>query len=437
MAQEKSVTSEGIPSSIDIGNVEAPTQDSLNSLDQALDAAGVFDQAFPPAGSDSSVSNEQSSDEPKEGSIDGADSAQEGNDQLPPDGAKQQDEQQPPVADPRSEVSAIDLDNIKAPDDVSPKNLVNFNKLREVAKHFKTEASRIPELEQQLAELQQKVHTAVAPDSILKELEEHRQFRKIFDTENDPEFKKQYDEKLKNLDEDVLSILTKNGLPQETAEKLRANGLDKIPADWWEKTVLPKLSFLDRERIQKRLGERADIADQKFKEIENFRSKRDEFYQQEQQKLVQAYEEEQTQINQHVDVLTKDVPWARYMDVPPNAKPEEIKQIEAHNAEVADLEARFTEALYPKTPSARAEVAAAAVASIKLSSAVNDLATRLRDSNSKAEKLQKELEAIRSAGRSPSARPAGKKSATEADGTNKLSDEDAIEQGLMAAESSL
>jgi hypothetical protein len=434
MAQEKSVTSEGIPSSIDIGNVEAPTQESLNSLDQALDAAGVFDQAFPPAGSDSSVSNDQPIGEEKPPTE--PDSSQEGNDQLPPDGSKEQE--QPKVdQELQPEVQSIDLDNIKAPDDVSPKNLVNFNKLREVAKHFKTEASRIPELEAQIMELHQKVQTTVVPDEIIKELEDHRQFRKIFDTENDPEFKKQYDEKLKSLDDDVLSILTKNGLPQETADKLRSSGLENIPADWWEKTVLPKLSFLDRERVQKRLGERADISDQKIKEIENFRSKRDEFYQQEQQKLVQAYEQEQTQINQHVDILTKDVPWARYMDIPPNAKPEEIKQIEAHNAEVADLEARFTEALYPKTPSSRAEVAAAAVASIKLSSAVNDLASRLRDSNSKAEKLQKELEAIRSAGRSPSARPSGKKSATEAGDNYKLSDEDAIEQGLMAAESSL
>jgi len=428
MSAEKPVTSEGVPQDLDLGHVEPPTQDNLNSLDEAMRAAGIFDpgEEMPETIPADSAIGEKPADEQSPAG-----------DEKPPDA---QSEEPQPLTEQKSPESAsdpdsIDLDAISAPTDISPRNLVNFDKLREVAKHFKSQAAQVPELTRQLEEMRQ--GQSQLPADIANELVELRTMRKIFDTENDPEFKKQFDERLKNLDDDVLSILRKNGLPEETEKNLRQLGLDKVSPKWWEDSVLNKLSFVDQERIRKRLAERADVSENRSRAIAEFQSNREAYVQQMQQQQHQQHEQAEQQIFQHVDLLTEKVPWARYQDIPPNARPEDVKKIEEHNKTVEELESRFREALYPQTPQSRAEVAAAAVASVKLAESVTDLSSRLQAANDRAEKAERALEAVKNAGKAPSARQGGRKPATEAPDPNKMSDEDAIEVGLMAAESAM
>jgi len=434
MSTEKSVTSEGVPPQLDLGNVDQPSETQVADLDAALDAAGLGDEiveptkivepAEPAEPAESATVEEPSEPEPESTPEAGGEEAK------PADKAVDE------AAKKAAELEALDLDKVKAPEDVSPRNLVNFNKLRDVAKHYKAQVqateTRLRELEAKAQELE--TRPAQPPAEIIKELAEHRQFRKLFDAENDPEFKRQFNEKLQALDTDVLSILRKNGLPEDAEKQLKALGIDKVSAGWWESEILPKLPFVDRERIQKRLAERADVLDQRSKELEKFSSQRDQWLEHEKSQVAERFQQEQTQIDQHLELLTQNVPWARYQEVPATASRDERAKIEAHNQSVADLEQNFRNFLFPKNPTERAEVAAAAVASTKLAGAVDDLASRLRESNSRAEKLEKELEAIRSAGRSPSARPANRRAASEAPDPSKLSDEEAIEAGLMAAE---
>jgi hypothetical protein len=428
MPAEKPVTSEGVPQDLDLGHVEPPTQDNINSLDDAMRAAGILDPGeempeTPAAPADEKPADEPPSEEPPEDS--------------PPTDEKPPEEKasEPSPEDVARELEQIDLDAIQPPADISPRNLVNFDKLRDVARHFKAQAAQVPELSRQLEEVRQT--QSQIPEEMLNELAELRTMRKIFDTENDPEFKKQFDERLQNLDEDVLAILRKNGLPEETEKNLRQLGLDKVSPKWWEDSVLDKLSFVDQERIRKRLAERADVSENRSRAIAEFQSNRESYIQQMQQQQQQQAEQAEQQIFEHVDFLTEKVPWARYQEVPPNAKPEDIKKIEQHNQTVEELETRFREALYPSTPQSRAEVAAAAVASVKLAESVTDLGSRLQAANERAEKAEKALEAVKNAGKAPSARQGGRKPATEAPDPNKMSDEDAIEMGLIAAESAM
>ena len=428
MPSEKSVTSEGVPQDLDLGHVEPPTHDSMNSLDEAMKAAGIFDpgEEMPettPA--DPAIVEKPADEQPPAG------------DEKPPDA---QSEEQPFPTDQKpaeqlSDPESIDLDAISAPADISPRNLVNFDKLREVAKHFKTQAAQVPELVRQLDEI--RGSQSQLPADVMNELAELRTMRKIFDTENDPEFKKQFDERLQNLDDDVLAILRKNGLSEDTEKNLRQIGLDKVSPKWWEDSVLDKLSFVDQERIRKRLAERADVSENRSRAISEFQSNRESYVQHVQQQQAQQHEQAEQQIFQHVDQITEKVPWARYQEIPPGAKPEEVKNIEQHNQMVSELESRFREALYPSTPQSRAEVAAAAVASVKLAESVTDLSGRLQSANDRAEKAERALEAVKNAGKAPSARQGGRKPATEGPDPNKLSDEDAIEVGLMAAESAM
>lgn len=407
MSDEKTVTSEGVPQDLDLGHVEPPNEDNLNSLDTAMRAAGILDPG----------------EEPEPTAIEPAPVAE-------PDQLSGEEK-----SEPEEDLSSVDLDSIEPPQDISPRNLVNFDKLREVARHFKTESAQVPELLKQLEEFRSA--SAAIPKEVLDELAELRTMRRIFDTENDPEFKKEFDGKLNSIDDDVLSILRKNGLPEETEKNLRQLGLDKVAPKWWEESVLSKVSFVDQERIRKRLAERADISENRAKLIEQFQSSRESFIQHAETQKQAQQEQMEEQIFEHVNALTENVPWARYQEIAPNASEADKKSIEAHNAAVQELETRFRQALYPETPQSRAEVAAAAVASVKLSESVSDLSARLRDSNARAEKAEKALEAVRAAGKAPSARQGGRKASADAPDMAKLSDEDAIEVGLMAAESAM
>jgi hypothetical protein len=257
----------------------------MNSLDEAMRAAGILDPGEEmPETSAAPLSDEKPAD-------------QQPSDEQPSDsqpvGEKPAEEKapEPSPEDVARELEQIDLDAIQPPADISPRNLVNFDKLRDVARHFKSQASRAAEMEQQLAEVQK--NQAQVPDEVLNELTELRLMRKLWDTENDPEFKRQFDEQIGNIDNDVLAILRKNGLPEDTEKQLRQLGLDKVSPKWWEDSVLDKLTFVDQERIRKRLADRADLSENRSKTIEKFQADREAYgqYLQNQQEQQDQQEE--------------------------------------------------------------------------------------------------------------------------------------------------
>jgi DNA repair exonuclease SbcCD ATPase subunit len=149
--------------------------------------------------------------------------------------------------------------------------------------------------------------------------------------------------------------------------------------------------------------------------------------------MQQFYEQEQNTIHTHLDEMTKELPQARYMEIPRNATPDQVAQIQNHNNTVAEMENHFQEALNARDPQARTEVAMAAVASIYFAKEIEHLQSQLQTATSQSAKFAKELEAIRAAGRTPAPRN-GVRKVGDAFDPMKLSDEDAIEQGLLAAE---
>ena len=201
-ADDKSVTDEGIPADLDLGKASEPTPEDHESLDSALDAAGIFDDPKPPKGED----------DPKPPAGDPEPPKGEDEDPKPPVGdpepPKGEDDPKPPSdeeaarkeQDRIKDLESIDLEKLKAPEDISPRNVVNFNKLREVAGHYKQQAARVPELEKTVADLQAKVGSPDAlPEDLRREFDELRNFRRIFDTENDPEFRKEISSEIRHV----------------------------------------------------------------------------------------------------------------------------------------------------------------------------------------------------------------------------------------------
>lgn len=438
MSTPTDVTDLGTNQDLHLESNDVPSTEHLVSLDQAFEKAGLGDMTgkdLIEASSPNAVSTEDSPEVTEDATEVEGDKTNTPGDKEPPTPTpdpKKDASVDDEAAKKAQELEALDLDAVKPPPNVSPKNLVNFDKLRDVAKHFKQVSARVPELEAKVAELEAKA-PALLPD-IAKELEDHRNFRRLFDTENDPEFKKQFDEKLTSIDNDLFELLRRNGLSEDLEKQMRQLGIDKINPSWLEKTILERLPIIDRNRVSRRLAERADLVDSRAKEIEKFTSQRGEYLQQEQAKQTQAFEAEQAQIQEHLATLVKDTPWAQYKEVPAKATAEERKQIEAHNQQVKELEENFQQALYPRTPQARAEVAAAASASVRLARAVNFLEAELKEVTAARDAALKEVEKIKTASRLPATKVPARKSASESIDTSKLSDEDAVERGLAEAE---
>ncbi len=405
------------------------------SAEQEVSFEDSFNESFPDASPDASIEVQPETAKPpavEKPSVEDAPPAEIPEEKPPVEDAPPAAEKSPEEleAERVKALEELDLDKIEPPRGTSPKNLVNFKQLADTAKHWKTKHDA--ETAQLKTEIEQlKTKTVSMPPEVETELKDLRTFRKIHDAENDPEFKKQFDEKISGLDDQIIKILTDTGLTAEMAAKVREVGIPKA-IGWLNKEVLPKLDDVTRDRVTRRLSERADVDDQRSAEVAKFSEKREQYIQQQEKEQTERFQQDQQQIETHVKEIIKDVPWAKPVEIPPNASADEKKRLEAHNQGVEQLGIRFNEALYPATPKARAEIAAAAVASTVLSSQLATARTQLKATETKLAAASQELIKLKSAGRIPEPTDAKLKKDDEQD-TLSMAPDDAIDAGLDAA----
>lgn len=449
--EERSVTDHGIAPAIDLGSGDLPSSDDLASLDTALDEAGVGLEAPKPpkeSGLDDDAEKKKAAaaapkplpTPPKKVDAPAATGALDLSQAKPIDAptppAKAEPTDAEKAAAKAKELETLDLTKIEAPADVSPKNQVNFGKLREVAAHFKTKATTlegtVAELGTKLKDAEAKATEGKLTPEQEKEITELREWRKAFDTENDPEFKKQYDGKIEEIDNGLMAYLRANGLAEDDEKKLRAHGIGKVPAEWWDENVLKKLPFDKADIVRDYLKERTKTGMAKAAEIQKFQEQRPQMLQKDTEaKQVEAVEFRK-KIDTHIANLVKDVDWARPKEIPADATPEVKTQIEAHNKNVEEVNRQFEAALFPETPEARAEVAAAAVAAGKLAADTLFLQGELAKAKERETALTEELTKIKSAGKPPKSAATNRGPEKDID-TSKLSDSEAIDAGLDAA----
>lgn len=449
MPTEPSVTEKGIPISQDLGNAETTyTSDNLNSLDKAMEDAGLFveDKTTTPA--DPAPTDAPPADAPPaDPAPTDAPPADPVPSDAPPTDAPPADPAptDAPPADPTpasdaggkpkltaKEIEALDLD--AEPDGISPRNRVNFDNLRTATKFYKEQAQKAVELEKKLTKMEA---DAVANSATAEELNELRRFKLTHDAQNDPSITKEFDDKLGILSEEILGILAENGAPPASIETLKKYDMARIPSEWWEENVLSKLPLLARQRIERRLVDNVEISGQRAKKIQDVQANGAKYQEERAQRFAKEAEDFKKVALTHLDQITEKIPWARYKEASATATEEERNAVAKHNEGVEELHQHFNEALNPPTAQARVEVAAAAAASVRLSRVVTDLSERLRGANERYEKLQKEMDNIRAAGKLPSSRPTNKDRSFDAPSSGNVSDEDAIEAGLQIAESSL
>jgi hypothetical protein len=319
---------------------------------------------------------------------------------------------------------------IEQPRNLSEANQSNWKKLQETATQYKKQAIEAEQLRQKLQELEQR------PSQTPEDYEELKKFRAIFDTENDPDFKSKYDVPIQGAKENIYGILKRNGASDDVIKSIEdAGGPDKISQDWWKKQAIDKLPLTDAERLKKSLVDVIDLKENRQKEIGDTAEKREEFLQQRQNDLVEKYRSTEREIYEYTSQLTKDIPWAQYKQIDPSFTPEQLEEVKRHNEGVDQLSKQFNAALWPKTSTERAEVAAAAVASGALANQLRFEQQNRITLQQKLEAAEKELTALKNAGRMPKANPTPANAAKSSNVQDriKMNASDAIDLGLDEA----
>ena len=337
--------------------------------------------------------------------------------------------EQPVPAEPRIEIDP-EIAAIEQPRNLSEKNQNNWRKLQETATSYKKQAEEAEILRQRLAEAEQR------PAQTPQDYEELKKFRQIFDIKNDPEFQSKYTKPISDAKEGIYNIMRKNGASDEVIESIeKAGGPDKIDDKWWQQNALSKLPFADAKRLERNLTDIFDLKDKQDAEISYAAEHAEEILAQRQQQSQEWYQQETGQIHNYIEEITKEVPWARYQEIPQAATPEQAEKIQNHNKVVADLESKFNSALWPQSANERASVAAAAVYSHVLTNQLRTEQATRATLESQLKKLTEENSRLKSSGKMPRqsvSTPSGNKT-NSLDDRIKMKASDAIDLGLDEA----
>lgn len=364
-------------------DADTPTQTDLDAIDAGLDAAGQTNED-PAFTRNVSESDGQGAARNPDGTFAKVEEKPQETQAAQPDPNAAQAQQADPDLDP--EIAAIQM-----PPNMSEKQQSNWrkltSKLTESASTAKRYAAELEELKRRIAEQENS-------KQLPEDYEELKRFRSIFDLKNDPAFKSRHEEPIKNFSESIYDILKKNKAPEEIIKAIQdRGGPHKIEKAWWRKNIIERLEstddgYVDAERLKKALVGLEDAEIAREKELEASSTKQQEWMQQRQQEAIQRITKDTEAINKYLENVTKEHAWARYQQAPPNATPEQLQKIQAHNARVDDLSAKFNSALNATVPEERAAVATAAVMS-------HLLVEQLRGEQASRTQLQKELDALR------------------------------------------
>ena len=289
-----------------------------------------------------------------------------------------------------------EIASIEQPRNLSEKNQSNWRKLQETASTYKKQAEEAEQLRQKIAQLEQ------APAQIPQDYEELKKFRQIFDIKNDPEFQSKYSKPIETAKNNVYGILRKHGASDEVIASIeKAGGPDKINDEFWRNPAFGNLPFTDAEKLKRNLVDVADLREKQESEIQYAAENADKILQEREQEKGQWYEKTVTEIDNELDAITKDIPWARYAEAPANATPEQLQQVQQHNARVADLATKFEAALWPTTAKDRTNIAAAAVFSHVLSDQLRTEQTQKNALLDQVKKLTAENNALKASSKMP------------------------------------
>jgi hypothetical protein len=231
--------------------------------------------------------------------------------------------------------------------------------------------------------------------------------------------------------------MKQHGASDELLQSIeQQGGPDKIDQKWWQST-LSKLPMTDAERLKRSIVDVADLSEKRVGEIMNSAQNAEQYYKSRDEALVERFTKQEEESLNYIQeqIKAQNADWALPKEIPSGATPEQRKAIESHNAQAAQLEQMFYGAMYPQTPQARADVAAAAAMSHMLTNQLRTEQTARQRMEAQIKQLSDENNRLKGAGRMPRQNLATASSNRPASVSDrlKMSSSDAIDMGLDEA----
>jgi len=409
--EELPVTGHGNPS-LDADPID---EDTENAIDNALDEALLETETPEVVEEEQEVVEETQQNDPVE--------------QETPQVEPVQTPEPVAPAEPQVEIDP-EIQKIEQPRNLSEKNQSNWRKLQETASVYKKQAQEAESLRQKLVEYEQK---PPAPS----DYEDLRKFRAVFDIQSDPDFQNKYDVPINQAKASIYGIMKQHGASDELLQSIEAQGgPDKIDQKWWQST-LSKLPMTDAERLKRGIVDVADLSEKRVGEIMNSAQNAEQYYASRDEALVERFTKQEDESINYIQeqIKAQNADWALPKEIPAGATPEQRKAIESHNAQAAQLEQLFMGAMYPQTPQARADVAAAAAMSHMLTNQLRTEQTARQRMEAQIKQLSDENNRLKGAGKMPrqNLATASSNRPTTVSDRLKMSSSDAIDMGLDEA----
>lgn len=251
-----------------------------------------------------------------------------------------------------AEKATKELSDIKPPKGMSPKSAEGWEALKgraaDAYKEIKVLQGRIDTLTKSGADPELKTKL----EALEKEANELREFRQMIEIEEDPQFQKEFSEKLEKADTTLLDFLVndpKLGLSKEVADGLKKAGLDSEDGQATLNEILNAVqktgNVLLFERVKSEILKRNGVVDEKVARSSKLREQRDAFFAEHNGKQAAEIKEFQTRGDAHLNKIATGE-WCNFKDVPKDATPEQKAAIDAHNKRVKeDIQPRFFEAI--------------------------------------------------------------------------------------------
>lgn len=301
-----------------------------------------------------------------------------------------------------------DLDALKPKPGVPSHVVKSFDDMRA---RMKTERATARQAIETATKLQQefealKSSTGKLPEDVEKELEGLRNFHQLFQAEQDPRFKAQFEAPITKAEESIYAFLKANGMPDKVIEEIKKvaaeNNKDIEAWGAWDKVADSLKNPIDRQQLLSTLQARRDAIATKDARLREIAGSREKFT----EAVGNMDKEEQDKFSKQLEQasipLAAANDWILEEDIPADATAEQRAAIEARNAKAKEYAGQFgdySREAYFRNPDKIAEMAVKAVKADHLEAQVESIRVERDKATARVKELEDRIAKVRSAGR--------------------------------------
>jgi hypothetical protein len=344
--------------------------------------------------------------------------------------AKEKPAEKKPEAAAKPEATKImtdaEIDALQPRADAPKQVVENFKQMRTSMKTLAQTAREAQAAKEALAKEVEtlKAATGKLPPEIEERIKRADHFEMLFDAQNNPEFKKEYDGKIEASTEAVYKMLEANGLKPDILKQIKdvaaANGGDIEKWPHWAALINKFTDPLAKQEAINAISNRRQAIRAKTERLNALAADRETYVKEMQVKDKAQKDAWAKELETAAMTIGSDFEPAIEKEIPEGATPEVKKAIEAHNARVVEVAKEFQTnvlAAYNRDPKFIAEMAFANVKAHHFEKELTDVRAELEKAKTRYTEAETKLAKIKSAGRlahveSP-ATGAAKKTTTE------------------------